>query len=188
MESERSLKGKAETNLHHNENTTPSTTSGEKVLILHASPQGKRKGPGSARCEKLVALLFVCDKLEKKVWEQGVLVGQGREQRAGGKGKEEQVRALHRTFQSCLCPLGGTAFGKPGGWAIHLHTHSIPNCLWDVRRNAEGLAGQQQVPLVRTSWDLGDISVSKILPPELEEPSLIPKTQLEGGVNGVHVY
>lgn len=57
-------------------------------------------------CERLVALLPVLEKLEKKVWEQRLLVGLGREQGAGGKGAEEKVRALYRTFQLCLCPLG----------------------------------------------------------------------------------
>lgn len=46
-------------------------------------------------CEKLVALLPVLEKLEKKVWEQRLLVGLGREQGAGGKGAEEKVRALY---------------------------------------------------------------------------------------------
>lgn len=101
------------------------------------------------------------EKLEKKVWEQRLQVGLGREQGARGKGAEEKVRALYRTFQLCLCPLGWHL--EVGGWALDLHTHSIPNCGWDVRRNAEGLAGPHQVPLLRTSWDLGDISVISCL-------------------------
>lgn len=36
----------AEIDLHHNESPTGSNTSGKKVLILQASPQGTRKGPG----------------------------------------------------------------------------------------------------------------------------------------------
>ena len=82
----------AEIDLHHNESPTGSTTSGEKVLILQASPQGTRKGPEKKRnreslvCEKLVALLPVLEKLEKKAWEQRILFGLGREQGAARKG------------------------------------------------------------------------------------------------------
>lgn len=55
---------------------------------------------------------------------------------------------------SCVSALWDGIW-QVGGWALGLHTHSIPNCGWDVKRNAEGLAGQHQVPLLRTSWDLG---------------------------------
>lgn len=77
---------------------------------------------------------------------------------------------------SCVSALWDGIW-QVGGWALGLHTHSIPNCGWDVRRNTEGLAGQHQVPLLRTSWDLGR-HLRYLLPQELEESRLIPKTHL----------
>lgn len=107
------------------------------------------------------------EKLEKKVWEQRLQVGLGREQGAGGKGAEEKVRALYRTFQLCLCPLGWHL--EVGGWALDLHTHSIPNCGWDVRRNAEGLAGAASSSSIKDKLGFGR-HLSYLLPHGLESP------------------
>lgn len=76
-------------------------------------------------------------------------VPQGGQQGAGGKRDGRADTCSPQKISVVSLPFG-MAFGKREA-GHDLHMHSIPNCLWDVRRNAEGLTGQHQVPLLRTS-------------------------------------